>query len=305
MTTKDPKTEVPERDRDVQEQIASSVSVEGSQPAATGTGTETSSMAALKNVLDLVGKLIFGLAGLCYVLGVVVVTIHLRRYGVNSLDLPQLHYVTAGVWVVLPVAAILIFLIFAIFLATTQVENLRRKSSSVDKLGLFLGTGMAVIAVVTFFWRNVGIEFSWTNVVWIPLMGMFATVMILAGAVASKGITRSSPIGETLQPMGALIGGLILFAAYVLLFATHTYQAIPWATGGGRASQVRLFMAADSRPYVQGLKLTLAAQPQTELVETDSIKLLLTTDKLFVVLNADGKAVSVPADLVKGIAYEK
>ena len=64
-------------------------------------------------------------------------------------------------------------------------------------------------------------------------------------------------------------------------------------------------MPPDSRPYVQGLKVPLAAQQQNELVETDSIKLLLTTDRLLVVLNADSKAVSLPADLVKGIAYEK
>ena len=68
---------------------------------------------------------------------------------------------------------------------------------------------------------------------------------------------------------------------------------------------VRLFMSPESMPYVQGLKVSLVASQKKEMVETESVKLLLTTEKQFVLINTEGKAVSLPSDLVKGISYEK
>ena len=302
----DTSTGTPEPNTSVGEQQVQPIAAEDSEgPVAEGKRAEKSSIVTLKDGLDLFGKLIFGFAGLCYVLGVIVVTIHLRQYGVNSLDLPQLHYVTAGVWVVLPIAFITTFTIFGIFLAASQTESMQRGSTWTDRIGLAVGTILALIFIILFFWGNTGIEFSWKSVVWTPLLGIFATLIIFAGALSLKSLTRTTPVRDFLPFLGTLILGVFLFAAYVLLFAKYTYQSIPWATGGGRASMVRLFITPDSMPYVQGLNVALAASQKNGTVETGSIKLLLTTEKQFVVINADGKAVSLPADLVKGITYEK
>lgn len=258
----------------------------------------------LKDVLDISSKLIFGLAGLCYVLGVVVVTIHLRQYGVTSLDLPQLRYVTAGVWVVMPIGLITTFIMFGIFLAAAQTEELQRGRSWAERIYLALSTLTVLMIIIIFFWGSIGIEFSW-SVLWIPPIGIAATILILAGGYSLRRLRRTTPLKDAFPFVGALSLGLILFAVYVILFARYTYQSIPWATGGGRSSVVRLFITPESIPYVQGLKITQVTSQQNGVVETDRINLLLTTEKQFVVINADGKAVSLPADLVKGIAYEK
>src|SRR6476620_3701459 len=300
----DAQTGTPEPNTSVGEPEVPPIAAADSEgPGAESKRTEKSRIVTLKDGLDLFGKLMFGFAGLCYVLGVVVVTIHLRQYGVNSLDLPQLHYVTAGVWVVLPIAFITIFSIFGIFLAAGQTENMQRGSSWTDRIGLAVGTILALIFIITFFWGNTGLEFSWKSVVLIPRLGILATLLIFAGAISLKSLTRATPVREFLPFLGVMILGVFLFAAYVLLFAQYTYQSIPWATGGGRASVVRLFMTPYSMPYVQGLNVT--ASQKNGIVETNSIKLLLTTEKQFVVINADGKAVSLPTDMVKGITYEK
>lgn len=298
----DAPTGTPEPDAEPQVQP---VGVEHSDAQGAATRAEKSAIATLKDGLDLFGKLIFGLAGLCYVLGVVVVTIHLRQYGVNSLDLPQLHYVTAGVWVVLPIAFITTFAVFGIYLAATQTQEIQRSHSWMDRIWLAISSIMILLLGLLFFWGNIGIEFSWKSIVWIPLLGILAALFLFAGAFSLRNLTGNTPMSDVLRFFGTLILGLLLFAAYVLLFAKYTYQSIPWATGGGRASQVRLFLTPESMPYLQGLKITLAAQQRKEMVETDPIKLLLTTEKQFVVINAEGKAVSLPADLVKGITYEK
>jgi len=275
------------------------------EPIGPGIQSKTDRAITLKDALDVFGKLIFGLAGLCYVLGVVVVTIHLRQYGVNSLDLSQLHYVTAGVWVVLPIACITTFIIFAIFLAASQTDENQRSRSWSDRIYTAFSAVSVLIFIILFFWPKIGIEFSWKSVVWIPIIGSFATLMIFVGGLSLRKLTRTTTVKGALPFIVTPILGLGLFAAYVLLFAQYTYPSIPWATGGGRASSVRLFITPESMPYLQGLKVALATKQQNGMVETDSIKLLLTTEKQLVVINADGKAVSLPAETVKGISYEK
>jgi len=270
--------------------------------------SEKSKIATMKEVLDVFGKLLFGLAGSCYVLGIVVVTIHLRQYGVNSLDLPQLQYVTAGVWVVLPIALIPILVLFGISLAAIQTEGAKKRHGFdwwVDRGSAILGIILALIFVVGFFWSKTGIDFSWRSVVLVPLLGILAAILILSGVLALKGSTWKTVSSENLLFVATLIAGLILFAAYLFLFAGHTYQSIPWATGGGRASQVRLVITPESKPFVESLNIALSAQTKPGAVETDSIKLLLTTEKQLVIINAAGKAVSLPSEIVKGITYEK
>jgi len=274
-------------------------------PIAFAPRTEKSNIATLKDGLDLFGKLIFGFAGLCYVLGVVVVTLHLRQYGVNSLDLSQLHYVTAGVWVVLPIAFITIFAIFSMYVAAAQTEETQTNLSQFQRIYTALATIFTLFIGVRFFWSKMGVEFSWKSVVWIPLLGIVATLIIFAGAYSLKSVSRATPIRKVLPSLGTTVLGLVAFAAYVLFFAQYTYQSIPWATGGGRGSTVRLFLTPESMPYVKGLKVGLAASQTNTAVETDSIKLLLTTEKQFVIINQDGTAVSLPAEIVKGISYEK
>jgi hypothetical protein len=273
-------------------------------PGSLAAQREKSNIATLKDGLDLFGKLIFGFAGLCYVLGVVVVTIHLREYGVNSLDLSQLHYVTAGVWVMLPIAFITTFAIFSMFVAAAQTEETQTNLSQIERIYTALATIFTLFVGLRFFWSKIGVEFSWKNAVLIPLLGILATLIIFAGAFSAKTLTRTTPRRTALKSLGIMALGLGVFATYVLLFAQYTYQSIPWATGGGRASTVRLFLTPESAPYLQGLNVAVAKQTDAT-AETGSIQLLLTTEKQFVIINNEGRAVSLPAEIVKGISYEK
>lgn len=132
-----------------------------------------------------------------------------------------------------------------------------------------------------------------------------ASVFILAGALSLRGIRRSSARTDILLFVGVLVVGIGLFAGYVFLFAGYTYQLIPWATGGGRASSVRLYLTPESRPYVTGLKIPLLPGEANGPANTDKVQLLLTTEKQYVVINSEGKAVSLPTEMVKGVTYEK
>jgi uncharacterized membrane protein len=94
------------------------------------TGETVNRQGPIKDTLELGAKLLFGLVGACYVLGLIVVTIHLRAYGLNSLSLSQLHYVTAGVWVLLPILVMIFLGIFTKFMFDAREEKGQLKRSA-------------------------------------------------------------------------------------------------------------------------------------------------------------------------------
>src|SRR5262245_3687180 len=251
MDSETPNKEIPKTDDSPASPPDRTVAVDA--PIASDQQSEGSGTATLKDGLDLFGKLIFGFAGLCYVLGVIVVTLHLRQYGVNSLDLSQLHYVTAGVWVMLPIAFITTFTIFTAFLAVPQTDKAQISMGWTGRIYMAFFTVLVLFITVRFFWRETGIEFTWKSTVLIPLLGMGTTLIILGGAYSLRRLTRNTPIRKALPLLGVTALGVGGFAVYVRFFAQYTYPSIPWATGGGRASQVRLFLTPESLPYAQGL----------------------------------------------------
>jgi len=276
----------------------------GLNPATNQQAGNKSKAETIKAILEISGKMLIGLAGLCYVLGLIVVTIHLRQYGLNSLDLPQLHYVTAGVWTLLPIVLMVLLILFAFYMVVLQADELKQKKG-VDKLASIFSAIVAVLILsylgLGFLGSKAGIEFGWTNWVWVPLLGLTAAwCLVLPGGLLTQPDTY---LDRKFLPLmlGMLVVGVVLSMFYVVLFATHTYEAIPWSTGGGRSSQVRLVVAPDSRPYFESVGIKFSAAEN----RTDSLKLLLVTDKEFILTNSDGMAISVPSDSVKSVLYEK
>ncbi len=255
-----------------------------------------------KETLELAGKLLIGLAGLCYVLGLIVVSIHLRSYGLNSLSLSQLHYVTAGVWVLLPVLVMVFLIIFGKFVVEAQEDRWKGKTKfakAIDIVPALVGVVIAFYVVVEYLGRPFGIRLSLVSWVLIPAVGMLS-LSSLAAAMAMLLSTAPDrpPIWVSL---GVGVFSIFMFMAYIVLFAGHAYQDIPWATGGGRPSQVTFVTAAETKPHLESVGIRFS----TGQNRTESLKLLLATEKEYVVINPEGKTVSIPVDAVKAVLYEK
>ena len=255
-----------------------------------------------KEVLEVSGKMIIGAAGLCYVLGLLVVTMHLRQFGLNSLDLPQLHYVTAGVWTLLPIVIVVLLLVFGFYMLAGQKDEIKSKRG-IDKVmsvfGAIAGIMIVSFLVLKFLGAKAGLEFGWVSWVLIPILGL---VTLLCMALPAVVLAADLKLGNRLVlSAGLLVIGLASSGFYITLFADHTYETIPWSTGGGRPSQVRLVVAPESRPYLESVGVGFSAS-QTQ---TDSLKLLLTTEKELVIVNSRGQAVGVPSETVKLVVYEK
>ena len=135
----------------------------------------------------------------------------------------------------------------------------------------------------------------------IPALGTLAVFVLAAPAFMFTRSETYSSLGSIFINVGVMVVGILLGLWYLVVFASNTYQSIPWSTGGGRPSQVQLMIDSQAQAYVEGVGIRFS----TTANKTNSISLLLTTEKEYVVLNPYGAAVSIPADSVKSVLYEK
>ncbi len=273
----------------------------------------------VREAIELFGKIILGLAGFCYVLGVLVVSIHLRQYGLNSLTLSQLNYVTAGVWTLVPICLILLLIIlfaYGTVLETTkgttgratplEKDKSRGQSHKGSKKALdiigSIGSALIILGLVAgYFSRYLGIELKWTDWLAIPVLGTFAAAAIATAIFMLTETDTYKTLGNMALGLGLAVMALLLSLWYVVLFSTHTYATIPSSTGGGSPSRVELVVASDAKQYLETVGIKFSGGQN----RTDSLRLLLASDKQYVIINADGRAVSVPADVVKSVIYER
>jgi len=321
------------------------ISVSGTPPPAAA-----SYKPSLKETLEIASKTLIGLAGLCYVLGLLVVILHLRKYGLNSLSLSQLHYVTAGVWVMLPALVGVLYCIFVKVFYDNAVQQSRERllkaqqakdsppsiepkdetlkdihGNSAAKgdppvrnlwklvqtvvrnpkvraiVGAILIPALSFSAAVGTISEKFGIQLSLKSLLFIPAFGTiaFGSASLFVFALLTA---RIKPGNENFMPT-LMFGGMgaFLFILYVSFFAVYTYEEIPWSTGGGRPSQVEFVFADDEKTFLESAGIKVGSVPN----RSESLKLLLVTETEYVIITADGKAISVPASSVKSVIYAK
>ena len=277
------------------------------------TPSSTNPRQPFKEVLETIGKLLLGAAGLCYVTGLIVVSLHLGRYGLNSLVLSQLHYVMAGIWALLPIVLALFLAAAVLTSAIDEIERTKLASNSNrGRLARVFSKRNRKVTSAVF-----GALSGFSFLLWFLLgyagikVGASDPLILLAGAVVAfaalgTGYGLSQPGSfRDWRSLALTITGtsvsILLFLGYLILFAKFSYQHVPWSTGGGGSSQVQIVVSADAKPFLEsvGVKFPVGQN------RTDSLRLLLVTDKEYVIINPDGTAISVPADSVRSVLYEK
>lgn len=158
---------------------------------------------------------------------------------------------------------------------------------------------MVFFVSVEYLGKPFGIQLSLLSWGVIPVFGTLAFLMLAAAVFMLMSNAPDRP--PVWAAAGVGVVALLLFMVYVVLFAGHTYREIPWGTGGARPSQVELVVASDTKDYLESAGIKFSGGQN----RTDSLQLILATEKEYVIVNADGKAVSIPSDSVKTVLYEK
>jgi hypothetical protein len=190
-----------------------------------------------KDSLEITGKIFVLLIGTCYVVGLIVVNIHLSQFRIYSLNLLQLNCVLAGIWTLLPMLPA--WFIIAGFFNIVFSEIERRKGGQWTwKNKLVLGSVVITAPIISYFPIGFLADYLGFRVGWrwslVLMLGAFVSAML-------SGMVVSIPKHESYATIQALAqtsfstfitAGIFIF--YVAVFARGPYSDIPSGLGGGR-----------------------------------------------------------------------
>lgn len=210
--------------------------------------------------IESAGKCIIGFAALCYVIGLVVVSCHLNRYGVNYIGLLRINYVIAGVWTLLPVLLVLFvsFMTFCILIGVLPafarfVSRFTGRSAeefkNTNRFGVpvFFLVPFSILSLfyiyVTFF-MIVGAS-PFEIFAESAKTAFMSTLTIVTGPAvmlfASK-VKRYHTSKAGLRNAFILVILTVHLSVYAVTFSYEVYGKIPAYIGGGKLKTVRFLL---------------------------------------------------------------
>lgn len=265
-----------------------------------------------KDFLEILGKLILSLIALCYVLGLLVVNIHLSKYGTHSMSLFRVNYIAAGIWTLLPILVLMVFIMILVLLFK-QFRHNTHKLNFLIYLLLFVlicyFPFMAAPRLRLNLWH-----FGWLS----PLVtgGLLNVYFILALSGYHRNLDRNIKLVRNVAITLAIIVILIL---HTILFAYNVYENIPSHIGGGKPQTVQIIVdigCENTRvfdeteiPFIQekvSNNSHVSSQKKTDdklYIRTNDIELISVTDEDYVIKGRNG-AVTIPRSSVKAVLYK-
>jgi hypothetical protein len=249
-------------------------------------------------ILDSLSKCVAVAVGVLYLLGFLVVSAHLSRYGVSSFSVLQLQYLIAGGWVLGPPIVFISFYTGAMF----QERAAPIISGKFNWRRFLFACLLTAIPIAISSGLLVAIPGITENFTW----GMGIRLFLFYLAMWSSGQRlfvswRVQPEKETWlvnRHHGApfyLTLLITLVLGYVFWFSARIYPLIPFSLGGGRPLKVAFIVGEK--------KLPDAIKVDISLKRSIPYELLVTTDRSYVVLSQDPneKSIEVSRDSVAGI----
>jgi hypothetical protein len=244
-------------------------------------------------------KIAGALVAMAYVFGLVVLNVHLGRFGYHSLGLLQLDYVAAGLWSLCPIA-LAGSLGFSVYFSVFQeylFRNKRKEKSRMEKsLDYFAGI-LIWIVLFGLFLYCFDIQFHW---IWLlaMLLGLLVGPWLVIGSVQ---IFTAEEGRERQLATALLIWALILLPFYLVFCGRYLYERVPDKWGGGEAAEVVLIPKDDAaRTLIESLGVQFS-----DAKRSAPVKLILATEKeLLIVPTQQSRGVNLARDLVVAIVYE-
>ncbi|WP_420128781.1 hypothetical protein [Longimicrobium sp.] len=265
--------------------------------------------------LDLVkaGGLIIGVL---YGLGFLVVTLHLSQYHVLPFGLLRVQYLLAGIWVLVPLATVVVPLIWVAAVLHNEYQQKKVIQHGRVKRIVFHAKKLLFALAVAIGWLNVAgqmfvfsapeFRVHWQSIEAVSLIKYAGVILaygtLMASTVYSTFLFLGDVDGEHLRASandllwGIAFGSFsfMLSIGYIMHFSTSAYPHIPAVLGGGAPVEVVMLPEdADSIPLRNRVTAAIKqAHVYYLLLETDQAYVLLTSRRgdRVVVVNKDGTA---------------
>lgn len=263
-------------------------------------------------VMTTAGKVILGFGTAAYVLGIIVVNLHLGRYGYHSLGLLEASFVAAGWWAFAPIVLAMMLILSIKFMfweaklfARAEAAKLATPAnpqpsaaplSSWHQLFVCLEGVIAWLLFLVFLVYLLDIRWTWF---WLAAMGL-GCLSVGGILLVPTMIGRQSVKGDTLALISQLGVSCMVLPFYLILFARQVYPTIPPELGGGGGRQVVL-VAKDEK--AQAHLMSVGVRFDKDQFRSLPQTLLLVTEKDLLLLPEALPAVRVESDLVAAVVY--
>jgi len=251
--------------------------------------------------------------GLCYVVGILTVNTYLYRIGVAEFSLLQAQYVYTGALTLAPVITCSLAPLYAYYMLKDPLPD---------------AAAMKVHRIFqSYFFRFITVG-RWMNVIFSLLLPLVIFVLL----DSSNGIKQSLMAGLKFYLVSAFTGviafGLFLFVSkkgverprsprlvvafgvlvffvsytgwYLSLFTSHIYVNIPGQFGGGMPTLNRFVFFPDKAAVAGALAI-----PVDKTTLSPPIKLLVETDKSYVIETEGGSVVRLSKELIAAVQVVK
>lgn len=254
------------------------------------------------------------IVGILYGLGFLVVTLHLSRYHVLPFGLLRVQYLLAGIWVLVPLTAVVLPLLWVAAVLHDQYRKghapghgrLWRTVLHVMKVGTAIMVSVGWLGIMHMILRTAAPElvgplgeidniflFRYAGIVLLYAIGIAVTI---SGAwIFFRDVVWSDVIASANDILWGVMSAsfaFVLSLAYVFHFSTSAYPRLPAVLGGG--APVKVFLL-DKEEVLGSLDRQLSApinknQAYDMLLETDHAYVLLSSHagSHVTVMNKDG-----------------
>jgi len=252
------------------------------------------------SLLEWLPKVFATALGCLYLVGFVVVASFLSRYGVSSFAVLHLQYLTAGIWAVGPPAILASLISIERRFSERAAPELERRFSwrrfAISSVASGISSNLFLVLLARI--PNVSEGLTWGMGVRLFLffMAMFNCALLFWLSRRTDAGKETWWINRSHAAPYYLALLLLILFGYSLWFGSRIYPLIPFSLGGGRPLTVVFFEGEKQMPD----EIQKADHSAKRSIP---YKLLLTTDKSFVVVSPSDKerSVEISRDCVGGI----
>jgi len=249
-------------------------------------------------ILDSLSKCVAVAVGVIYLIGFLVVSAHLSRYGVSSFSVLQLQYLIAGSWLLGPPI---------VFISLFGGESFKERaaplhSEKTDWPRFVFVSLVGIIPFAMFYGLLAAIPGIWENFTWgigfrvfLFYFALWLCGHYLLNAWRVQTEKETWLVNRRHAAPFYLILLLAIALGYVFWFSARIYPLIPFSLGGGRPLTIA-FIAGEK-------KLPDEIKADISLKRSIPYQLLVTTDRSYVVVSQEPneKSIEVSRDSVGGI----
>ena len=271
------------------------------------------------------GKAAVAALGVIYALGLAVVSLHVAAYGASGLGFLHEQYVLAGMWALLPLAAVSFICIVIVGYALDEygqaapeqdaTTRTPRERATARQRWLVIGKKGAEAAAAAFGWIVIAGFFlgfvtpqvSGAGIAELGIGRLLLIALKVAGFAATLAIFVGGGLGSIVgrETKNLLLGTVMLGTALVVLlgylgfFTASVYPLIPATLGGGQPRRIQVMMKSGN-PEASVAAL-LRGTPPPDVVSEH--RLLFVTDRAYIVIDPGDarRAIEIPKDLVTAV----